>query len=168
MATLSREARSQLNPANAASPLFFYFFIFSAVSPQTPTNRHPTANWRSREEREKYVPPYAVWICLIFFRLSKHLLMWQVDASGALQAEGQRGLVSGPHLVPQPTVSTNIFSITAERHSSPCWPPEVCQASTSRIERCLVLVMLSRDVRYQLSIKNFCYIFMYRYCFFLW
>lgn len=129
--------------------------FFFAVSPQTQTNRPPMADWRTREEREKYVPPCSVWICLMSTRLSKHLLMWQVDASGALQAEDQWGLLSGLHPVHQPTVSTNIFSISAERHSSPWWPPKVCQASTQRIERCLLLVMVSRDVRYQPIISNF-------------
>lgn len=84
-------------------PFLFYtsyphfLFVPSAVSPQTPTNRHPMAYWRSREEREKYAPPYAVWVCLMsIIKPSKHLLMRQVDASGALQAEDQRGLVPGP------------------------------------------------------------------------
>lgn len=133
------------------------------MSPQTPTNKtgHPTADWRSREEREKCVPPYVVLICLMSIRLSKHLLMWQVDASGALQAEDKWGLVPGPCPVHQPTVSTHIFSVTAERHSSPWWPPKVCHASTSRIERCLVFVIVSKDVRYHSNTSIFCNIFKY-------
>lgn len=78
--------------------LILFFLVPSAASPQTPTNRHPMARWRSREEREKYAPPHAARsVCLVStVEPSKHLLTRQVDASGALQAEDQRGLVPGP------------------------------------------------------------------------